>query len=236
MSETLEETRARIRAHVSGPGKTSRWITKHLDYTDEDWCLIYPFSWEEGAYPKYRNSTGGKNWVLHRLMCEYRHGAPPSPQHHSAHSCNRGVEGCVNQMHVSWKTASENQFDRGLSEGPRQRTKLTVEEVDQIRALKDRARPIDIAKQFNVSLRNVRFILSGQAWQSEAFRGRRIFTADEVRAIRMTPWEEMTSTQWAAKFGVPRSRIVRIRTGASYKDHDTTRAPYIPLSPKSSAS
>lgn len=230
MSETLEETRARIRAIVSGPGKTSRWITKHLDYADGDWCLIYPFAWEEDHYPKYRStSTGMKNMPVHRMMCEYRHGEPPTPKHHSAHSCNRGVEGCVNQMHVSWKTASENQLDRNYH-GPR--NKLIVADVDQIRALKDRARPIDIAKQFNVSLRNVRFILSGQAWQSEAYRGRRIFTADEVRAIRMTPWEEMTSTQWAAKFGVSRSKIVRIRTGASYKDHDTTRAPYIPLSPK----
>ena len=135
MSETLEETRARIRALVSGPGKTSRWILKHLDYADEDWCLIYPFAWEEGAYPKWASTK--PSYVIHRLMCEYRHGLPPTPEHHSAHSCNRGVEGCVNGMHVSWKTASQNQLDR-KSDGPR--AKLTVADVDQIRALKDRAR------------------------------------------------------------------------------------------------
>jgi predicted DNA-binding protein (UPF0251 family) len=231
MTETLEETRARILALVSGPGKTSRWITKYLDHADEDWCLIYPFAWEEGAYPKYRNKASGmKNIVLHRLMCEYRHGQPPTPKHHSAHSCNRGVQGCVNPMHVSWKTATENQLDR-KARGVAQRAKLTTAEVDEIRALQGRERPIDLAKKFNVSLRNIRFILSGQAWRSEEFRGRHVFTADEVRAIRMTPWQEKSAAEWAKEFGVHRGTIDRIKAGQSYKYYDLERAPYIPPAP-----
>lgn len=228
MTETLEETRARIRTLVSGPGKTSRWIAKHLDYADEDWCLIYPFAWEEGAYPKY-TSAYVSHKVIHRLMCEYRHGQPPSEKHHSAHCCDRGIEGCVNPMHVSWKTPTENQLDRG-GKG-RQRTKLTPGDVDQIRALQGIERPIDLAKKFNVSLRNIRFILSGQAWRSEEFRGRHVFTADEVRAIRMTPWQEKSSKQWAEEFGVSRGTISRIKSGGCYAYYDLTRAPYVPPAP-----
>jgi hypothetical protein len=214
MSETLEETRARIRAFVSGPGKTSRWITKHLDYADEDWCLIYPFAWEEGAYPKYRKATGGKNCVLHRLMCEYRHGLPPSPQHHSAHRCNRGIEGCVNGMHVSWKTPAENQLDR-KNTGLGTSRKLSPEIADQILARQGIDRPIDLAKRFNVSLRNVRFILAGKAWQSEAFRGRRVFTADEVVEIRRQRGLSSLNTL-AKQYDANPSQIDRILHRRSY--------------------
>lgn len=215
MSETLAETRARIRALVSGPGKTSRWITKHLDYADEDWCLIYPFAWEEGAYPKYKNLRSGmKNWVLHRLMCEYRHGLPPTPQHHSAHCCDRGIEGCVNGMHVSWKTPAENQLDR-KNRGLGTSRKLSPEIADQIRARQGIDRPIDLAKRFNVSLRNVRFILSGQAWQSEAFRGRRVFTADEVIAIR-SQQGKVWASKLAEQYSCSRSQIDRILSRITY--------------------
>jgi hypothetical protein len=214
MSETLDEVRARIRELVSGPGKTSRWIMKHLDYADDDWCLIYPFAWEEGAYPKYKRRVGEKQHVLHRVMCEYRNGVAPTPKHHSAHSCDRGVEGCVNPMHVSWKTPTENQLDR-KNTGVGSSRKLTPEIVDQILARKGLDRPIDLAKRFNVSLRNVRFIHAGKAWQSEKFRGRRIFTAEEVHAIRRQKglvWASKLATQ----FNCNRSQIDRILGRQSY--------------------
>jgi hypothetical protein len=212
MTETLEETRARIRALVSGPGKTSRWITKYLDHADEDWCLIYPFAWEEGAYPKYRNTASGmKNIVLHRLMCEYRHGQPPTPKHQSAHCCDRGVEGCVNPMHVTWKTAKENQLDK-KNRGVGPSRKISPEAANQILARKGIDRPIDLARQFNVSLRNVRLIHSGQAWKSEWFRGRRVFTADEVieiRRLRGTIWPSKLAVQY--KCGVEQIRRIQAR-------------------------
>ncbi|UVO33937.1 hypothetical protein KUL72_20705 [Bradyrhizobium arachidis] len=215
MSETIEECRARIRDIVAGPGRSSRWITKHLEFDDPDWCLIYPFVWEQDHYPKYRTSRSAmKNWPVHRLMCEYRHGPPPTPQHHSAHSCDRGTEGCVNPMHVSWKTASENQAERH-AKGFTPRSKLTPEDVDQIRALEGRERPIDIARKFGVSLRNVRFILSGQAWRSDGPYSRRIFSADEVIAIRRLKGTARV-TDIAKQFNANWSQIDRIVNRKTY--------------------
>lgn len=215
MIDIIEECRARIRGLFTGPGKTSRWLLKHLDYADEDWCLIFPFAWEEGAYPKYKSTTSGmKNWVVHRVMCEYRNGPPPTPQHHSAHCCDRGVEGCVNPMHVSWKTAAENQLDRKTT-GRGTNRKLTPEIADQILARKGLDRPIDLARQFGVSLRNVRFIHAGQAWQSDQFRGRRVFTADEVIAIR-TKYGQARVTDLAKEYDASWMQIDRIVKRETY--------------------
>jgi hypothetical protein len=226
MTETIEECRARIREIVAGPGKSSRWITKNLDYEDRDWCLIYPFAWEQDHYPKYSTTRGdAMNRPVHRIMCEYRNGPPPTPEHHSAHSCNRGTEGCVNPWHVSWKTPTENQLDRSAM-GPRSFSKLTVAQVDQIRELQGRERPIDLARKFGVSLRNIRLILSGQAWTSEAFRGRRIFTADEVIAIRALKGKTMMKDV-AKDYGANWSQISRIMNRESYKwvDESVDEAP-----------
>lgn len=213
MTETIEECRARIRAAVSGPGKTSRWMLKHLDYADDDWCLIYPFAWEEGAYPKYTSATVSHK-VIHRMMCEYRNGPPPTPQHHSAHCCDRGVEGCVNQMHVSWKTATENQLDRKVT-GTRTSRKITPEIADQILARKGIDRPIDLARQYGVSLRNIRLIHAGQAWKSEEFRGRRTFTADEVIAIRALKGRVFARVV-AEKYDANGEQIYRIMNRQTY--------------------
>lgn len=214
MSETIEECRTRIREIVAGPGKSSRWITKHLDYADDDWCLIYPFAWEQDHYPKYRTSRSGmKNWPVHRLMCEYRNGHPPTTQHHSAHSCDRGTEGCVNPMHVSWKTPGENQLERKRAGSNR---KITPEIADQILARKGIDRPIDLARQFGVSLRNVRFIHAGKAWQSDQFRNRRVFTADEVIAIR-SKYGQLRIKDLADEYGANWMQIDRIVKRETYK-------------------
>lgn len=216
MTETIDECRARIRDIVAGPGKSSRWITKHLDHADEDWCLIYPFVWEQDHYPKYRTSRSAmKNWPVHRLMCEYRHGPPPTPQHHSAHSCDRGTKGCVNPMHVSWKTPSQNQSERHAN-GFTPRSKLTAEDVDQIRSLEGRERPADIARKFGVTLRNVRLILAGQAWRSDGPYNRRIFTADEVIAIRQLKGKVFARVV-AEQYNASHSQISNIMNLATYR-------------------
>lgn len=212
MVETLEETRARIRALVSGPGKTSRWIARHLDYDDEDWCLIYPFAWEAGHYPKWKRTAGGHNYPVHRVMCEYRLGLAQDPTHHSAHSCGRGIQGCVNPMHVNWKTPSDNQIDRHQN-GEGKRWKLTPEIVEQIKTLSADLTPGDIAKRFGVTVRNVRFILSGNGWTTGAPR---IFTEREVIDIRASAGQ-ITAGKLAEEYGSSRTAIDRIIQGRTYK-------------------
>jgi hypothetical protein len=204
MSE-IETNRERIRALVSGPGKSTQWIAAHLDHANGDWCLIWPFAWKEGGYP-----IGGRRpqFTVHRLMCEYRHGPPPSPKHHSAHECRRGTQGCVNPMHVSWKTPAENQRDRNDACG---RRKLTVQEVDEIREIGDRERPIELAKRFGVSLPNIKLILAGKTWRFS--NQRHVFTPDEVVAIRNHPGN---APQAAQELGFAVSAVRRIRQRVSY--------------------
>lgn len=36
---------------LDGEGKTKRWVRAHLNYADEDWCLIWPFSRTTNDFP-----------------------------------------------------------------------------------------------------------------------------------------------------------------------------------------
>lgn len=210
--ELLEEIRARIRAFVSGLGVTSQWISAHLEHSNPVECLIYPFRWEEGHYPKYKHKGKGYNWPVHRMMCEYRLGPAPSPDHHAAHSCGRGLVGCVNGIHVSWKTPSQNQFDR-FDAPVKPRYKLTPEIADKIRLMSDTMLPGDIARQFGVTVRNVRFVLDGKAWATKAPK---IFTAKEVLSIRSRRGI-VPARILADEYGTSDSSIDRIMRGITYR-------------------
>lgn len=198
-----------------GDNRARQWIEMHLDYPHDWCCLIWPFSRIVGGY----GSVGGEDGSIrvHRIMCEHRNGAPPTPEHQAAHSCGRGDDGCVNQWHLTWKTAAENQIERFQHLGrPAPRTKLTPEQVDEIRALKGRERPGDTAARFHMSDRNIRDIQEGKLWKADRI-DQRTFSEQEVLLIRATPWQEKTAMQWATEFHVSRSTIDRIRTGKIYR-------------------
>jgi hypothetical protein len=192
---------------------SKRWLEQHLDHADREFCLIWPLSRAQNGYPV----CGANNAIRpHRIMCEHRNGPPPSPAHQAAHSCGNGHLGCVNPWHLDWKTPSENQLERYQQSGLAPRAKLTPAQVDEIRALKGRARTVDIAHQFGVSEANIRQIQSGKTWFAESQR-RRPFTADEIMLIRATPQAEKNARQFAAEFGVSMGIIHRIRAGRSYQ-------------------
>jgi transcriptional regulator with XRE-family HTH domain len=93
---------------VKGKGKAYRWILKHLNYADDEWCLIWPFSRDKHGRPQI--NFDGERWA-HRLMCKLVKGEPPTPKHTAAHSCGNGHGGCINPHHLSWKTQAENLED-----------------------------------------------------------------------------------------------------------------------------
>jgi hypothetical protein len=44
-----------------------------------------------------------------RLMCEWHHGPPPTPEHQAGHTCPTGENAqCVNPRHLEWQTREEN--------------------------------------------------------------------------------------------------------------------------------
>jgi hypothetical protein len=195
----------------TGNGEVANWIRAHLDFPHKSWCLIWPFARSDTGYAVFGNPMR----KVHRLMCEHRHGPAPSPQHHAAHSCDRGHEGCVNPWHVDWKTASENQFDRRRN-GLHARYKLTPEQAKEIRELKGLEHTKDTAARYGIRESNVRLIQSGKTWKKDRIDFR-IFTEEEVAAIRNTPWQVKSAKQWAAELGATRSAIDRIRAGITYR-------------------
>jgi hypothetical protein len=205
---------------LEGPEESKAWIKSNLDFP-HDWCLIWPFSRIQSGYAKF----GAKHIAVHRFMCEYKHGPAPSPKHHAAHSCGRGHEGCVNPRHIAWKTISENQLERFRHSGYQPRWKLTPEQVDQIRALKGRARVIDIAHQFGVSDTNIRSIHAGRLWRKDR-PGLDVWTEDEVRRIRSAPRGGSEAAALAKEFGVSVNAIYRIRNGQTL--HHIDEAPASP--------
>lgn len=205
---------------INGNSRSAEWIREHLDYPCKDWCLLWPFARSRNGYAY----VGAGALSVHRVMCEHRNGPPPSDKHQAAHSCGNGHLGCVNQWHLSWKTAAENQIERYQHSGITRRAKLTPEQVDQIRALNGRAKINDIAAQFGVSDTNVRHILAGKLWKAES-RRQRVFSEAEVILIRTTPMLEKPVIKWAREFGVHRAVIDRIRGGHSYKWVGTTEQP-----------
>lgn len=191
---------------------SKRWLERHLDHQDKEFCLIWPFSRASNGY----GQIGRERHIPHRLMCEHRHGPAPSEIYQAAHSCGNGHNGCVNPWHLNWRTPAENQCERYQQHGLMPSRKLTPEQVDEIRALKSRERTVDTAQRFGVTEANIRQIQSGKTWRLDK-KQRRSFTSVEVEMIRNTPWQEKSIPQWAKEFGVNRSVIDRIRSGETYR-------------------
>jgi hypothetical protein len=210
--EAEDEMTDRPISTIDNPGNSDRmlWIRDHMGYTNAYCCLIWPYSRLRQGYAAINRND--KQVYVHRFMCELRHGPPPTAKHQASHSCNRGADGCVNPLHLSWKTPGENQLDRVDGSGRPQR-KLTIEQVDQIRELKGREHIPDTARRFNTSETNIRRIQSGQTWKKDR-TDIKIFSDDEIRAIRASP---KTHREIAAEFKAGRRQIETIRQRLYYK-------------------
>lgn len=184
----------------------TNWIaTVALPY-QHDACLIWPFGRLRDGYGTLGRE--GKNLRAHRYICTLVYGEPPTPEHHAAHSCGRGHDGCVSPNHLRWATPSEN-----FKEGQKHlRRKLTVDQVIEIRGLKGLERVQDTAERFGVTECNIRKIQAGKLWQQD--KRQRIFTDAEVLAIRQLP--RGTITQYAQQIGAHPSSVRRIRRRHSY--------------------
>jgi hypothetical protein len=146
-------------------GVPLRWIVAHVSHTGET-CLIWPFGYAGKGYAS-AVWVDGAPILACRYMCQAAHGAPPSDQHHAAHSCRNGQNGCIHPGHLRWATPAENEADKIMHGtkiiGTAQRgAKLDDEKVRSIRAASGTQQAI--ADRFGVSRNAVRQVLNGDTW------------------------------------------------------------------------
>lgn len=127
------------------------WLIAHVGYNGDN-CLTWPKAKNGEGYGQC--AVGRKVRKANRLMCRLVHGEPPTSRHVAAHSCNNGHLGCVNPRHLSWKTHAENVEDKrraGACGKPRgSRTKLTAEQIAEIRSLKGIVNGHELAKRYGL--------------------------------------------------------------------------------------
>lgn len=143
-------------AHNKGKGAALAWLKTHVAYEGNE-CLIWPFH-RNPLTGRGAVGVNGKVLKAHRVMCELVNGPAPTPEHHAAHLCGKGHDGCVHPHHVYWKTPSENQADRRAHGTMGCGRKLNKEKWRQIRALKGLKTQAEIAKMFGVSFQNVSYL------------------------------------------------------------------------------
>lgn len=149
-----------------GRGKGIAFLRAHVGYA-EDACLDWPLSCDNHGYAII--GVDGKRLKAARVMCELVNGPAPSPQHHAAHSCGRGQNGCVHPRHVRWATPKENMADSVRLGAVRQRGarpfhKLTEADVAQILALRGQKSYREIGSMFGVRGKQIGKILRGEQW------------------------------------------------------------------------
>jgi hypothetical protein len=149
---------------IGSPGKggAAAWIMAHVSHQSNE-CLWWPMGRDTRGYGQA--AYMGKLYRAHRLMCEFVHGPAPTPEHHAAHNCGNGHQGCVNPRHLSWKTASENQMDRkahGTAKTSRgSASRRTAEETEAIRRAIGTDTVTALAARFKVSRRTIERIRGG---------------------------------------------------------------------------
>ena len=148
-------------------GDPQRYFRQVVMAYDGDDCLIWPFKRKGDGYGRLWRD--GRMQVVSRLVCEENRGPPPAQKHDAAHSCGNGHNGCVTKRHLSWKTRAGNVADMVLHgnsmRGARNwNTKLTEEQVLEIRGLRGKATQVDLAKRFGVARQSISAIHKGLHW------------------------------------------------------------------------
>ena len=152
---------------------TKRWAARDFLLramtTDSKECVFWPFNSDHNGAAIVR--WNGTNRIAARVVCEDRHGPPPSPKYHAAHSCGKGHLGCINPSHLDWKTPLENNADM-IAHGTRAvgeknpRAKLRTEDVVKIRALRGLVTQRELAGRYGVSQAVVSKAQLGRTWST----------------------------------------------------------------------
>lgn len=200
-------------------GEAIAWVMAHIDHDGEE-CLIWPFTRNNGETGYGQVKYDGKIRRVHRVMCQIRHGEPPTPDHEAAHECGNGMQGCVNPKHLVWKTRSENQLDRkrhgtAATSLHGSRGKISRQQRQEIREMKGSMTQREIAKRYGVHFETISRILRTPE------RPRKIkepFTISQIRIIRAMP-KSIPTREIADALGLKsESAVQAVRSWRSHRN------------------
>lgn len=139
-----------------------------IDHMNDGCCTEWPFAKHRGYGCVWHN--GNRVAAAHVIVCEMVRGPRPTPLHHARHLCGKGHMGCFNAACLAWGTAKDNYEDavkHGTAViGERVGTsKLTTNEVSEIRALRGKLSQVAIADRFGVSQSLVSAIQNNKWWK-----------------------------------------------------------------------
>lgn len=144
-------------------------IDRALASAGPDECWAWPHA--KGVDGRGRVRVNGKLACAARLVCERRHGPPPTPRHYAIHRCGNGHLGCINPHHLRWGTPAENSAD-AIAHGTfvrgsrHQLAKLTESQVTEIRRRYSNGGVLqrELAAEFGVSREQARDVINGKKW------------------------------------------------------------------------
>lgn len=148
-------------------GEPTRFYQEVVLPYDGDECLAWPYAVTSSGYGIL--TIRNKNVRVTRMLCTEMFGPPPTASHEAAHSCGNGHMGCVTKKHLRWATPKENGQDK-VEHGTSNRgethgiSKLTRDQVLEIRALRGSMAQTKIAQAFGVSQSAVYKIQTGKMW------------------------------------------------------------------------
>lgn len=152
---------------MSKRGAPLKWIKEHATHRGGD-CLIWPFARHPNGHAHISLYHGTSRAC--RIMCEEAHGPPPSEIHQAAHSCGNDHLGCIHPEHLRWATPVENAADK-IEHGTlvfgsnHYASKLTEDDVREIRALRGKVRGDELARKYDVFPSCISKIQNGQRWK-----------------------------------------------------------------------
>lgn len=191
-----------------GKGRNVQWIRDHLNHKGEE-CLPWPFGKDDHGYGQV--GYNGKIYRASRLMCIFKHGDPPTPQHQAAHSCGNGHQACTHPEHVFWRTPQENRLESNEHGTGNQRAlrRLTIDQVEAIKA--SNKSYFALAEEYGVHRDTIGKIKRGETW----VRPRSKLTLEKIRIIREAP--EADCLKIGKSLGVNHTKVRKLRGGISFQ-------------------
>lgn len=138
-------------------GEPERYLREVILPFDHDSCIFWPYGLTAGYGSVY---IDGKFHYVHRFVCEHAWGPSPDPRFQAAHKC--GIKSCCSKRHLRWATPKANSLDK--IEHKTMRSKLTSDQVKEIRLLKGKLGHRKLAKRYGVTRNAIKCIFDGKTW------------------------------------------------------------------------